>query len=127
LTRTDVDVFEKLDAQLAGLHSEMSTLTKKAPNDAVNVFKIALINATLTGCNTLLDKEYRPFQDFETFSADDLPTNSDVSLIISQYLNCMEKLRADNVAQIHGKWVWLIEDTNEEIRTAPPRKIAEKR
>jgi hypothetical protein len=29
LTRTDIDVFEKLDAQLAGLHSEMLTLTKK--------------------------------------------------------------------------------------------------
>jgi hypothetical protein len=127
VTRTDIDVFEKLDAQLTGLHSEMSTLTKKAPNDAVNIFKMALVNAALTECNVLLGKEYRPFQDFETFSVDDLPTNSDVSLIISQYLTCLEKLRADNVAQIHGRWVWTVEDTNEEIRTAPPRKISEKK
>jgi hypothetical protein len=94
----------------------------------VNVFKIALVNATLTECNVLLGKEYRPFQDFERFSVDDLPTNSDVSMIIAQYLNCLEKLRADNIAQVFSsKWVWLVDDGDEEIRTAPPRKIAERR
>jgi hypothetical protein len=51
MKRADIDTFEKLKAQLDGLYQEMSVLAKKSPNDAVNAFKIKLVNATLERCN----------------------------------------------------------------------------
>ncbi len=35
---------------------------------------------------------------------DDMPFNSDLVFIFSQYIQCFEKLRVDNVIQIHGYW-----------------------
>ena len=46
MKRDDVDIFEKLTAQLGSLHQEMSALAKKSPNDAINNFKIQLVNGT---------------------------------------------------------------------------------
>jgi hypothetical protein len=38
-----------------------------------------------------------------------VPQNSDVVFILAQYLQCFEKLRADNVVIHHGTWSWAIE------------------
>ena len=42
--------------------------------------------------------------------------------ILSQYIQCFEKLRSDNVIVIHGNWYW---DTDDEIkvRTVRPQKL----
>jgi hypothetical protein len=114
----DVDQFEKVSAQLDGLYQELAILVKKSPNDA---FKIKLINSTLLQANKLLGKRYKPFDDFEQFDIDTLPTNSDVAFIISQYMECAEKLRADNISSEFGEWYW--RGKSPRIRTAPPKKL----
>lgn len=126
MTKNDVDLFEKLHAQLEGLYAEISALSKKSPTDGINKFKLKFINHILIELNKFLKGEYRPFLDFETFEEDDLPTNSDVILILSQYLNCMEKLRADNIHLDMGRWYWIADGGKSSIRTAPPAKIKEK-
>ena len=128
MKRDDVHSFEKLAVQLGSLYQEMSTLTKKSPNDGVNPFKLQLINKTLEKCNEFLGMDYRPFAEFEVFLSDDMPSNSDVTLILSQYIECAEKLRADNIYQ-DAYWYWNIEDVDPEdkegrIRTTPPKKFA---
>ena len=102
----DVDKFEKLSGQLLGLYEEMSLLSKKSPNDAVNKFKLKFINRQIVESNAFLSERYRPFADFDAFLEDDIPQNSDVVFILSQYLQCLEKLRADNVVQRNGIWYW---------------------
>lgn len=87
----------------------MSILSKKSPNDAVNKFKLKFINRQLLESNALLAERYRPFDDFETFSEDDIPQNSDVVFILAQYLQCMEKLRGDHVVVRNGTWYWRVE------------------
>lgn len=119
----DISLFEKSQAQLQALFEEMSTLSKKKPDDAVNKFKLRFINQVITTSNTLLNDEYIPFSDFDRFDEDDLPTNSDVVIILSQYLNCLEKLRADNIMQQLSQWYWRINGKVSDIRTAPPKKI----
>lgn len=104
----DVDRFEKLSGQLAGIYDEMSLLSKKSPTDAVNKFKLKFINQQIAECNAMLAAKYRPFSDFDQFSEDDIPQNSDVVFIVAQYLQCMEKLRADNVVQRNGTWYWRV-------------------
>ena len=120
-----VDIFEKLKAQLESMHQEMSVMAKKSPNDAVNAFKIRFVNSTLAECNEFFGEKYLPYQDFKMFSPDDLPTNSDVTFILSQYIECAEKFRADNIKQFSGAWVWAI-DGDAKLRTSVPKRIISK-
>ena len=104
-------------------------LAKKSPNDAVNAFKLKFINSTLGRCNDFLGKKYRPFPDFTTFGEGDLPSNSDVTFIISQYIECAEKLRSDNIVSHYSHWFWVIEGEEKDARstrTGPPRKLTDK-
>ncbi len=106
MNSSDVDKFEKLAGQVLGLYEEMSILSKKSPNDAVNKFKLKFINGQLSESNALLEERYRPFADFANFSEDDVPQNSDVVFILAQYLQCLEKLRGDHVVIRNGAWYW---------------------
>jgi len=109
MNSSDVDKFEKLVGQVQGLYEEMSILSKKSPNDAVNKFKLKFINRQLSESNALLAERYRPFDDFHFFSEDEIPQNSDVVFILAQYLQCMEKLRGDHVVVRNGVWYWHVE------------------
>ena len=125
MKRKDVDLFEKLKGQLDGLYEEISVLAKKAPNDAVNTFKIKFVNANLIQWNAFLGEQNKPFADFVAFDTDDLPTTSDVTLILSQYIECAEKYRADNIDyDEYSKWYWRVEDARYELKTAPPKKLS---
>ena len=129
MKRDDVHIFEKLTAQLGSLYQEMSTLAKKSPNDAINTFKLQFVNGALAQCNEFLGQHYRPFPEFEVFSTDDMPSNSDVTFILSQYIECAEKFRADNIYTHFGDWYWNIDNTDPDdmegrISTPPPKKLA---
>ena len=120
----EISEFEQLQAQLQSLYTEIGALSKKKPDGAVNEFKLKLINQVLERVNSILGEQNRPFDDFLHFNSDNIPTNSDVVLILSQYLNCLEKLRADNITEIVGKWYWVIDgQSSKKLRTAPPRKL----
>ena len=88
-------IFEKIEGQLKGLYEEIGLLSKKKPDDAVNMFKLEFINQVLTDANSVLDEEYMPFDTFTTFDEDNLPTNSDVVMVLSQYLKCFIRQKVD--------------------------------
>ena len=129
---TDVHLFEKNQTQLDGLLTEITLLSKKSPNDAVNKFKLKFVNKLIGDSNDFLSEKYRPFEDFIFFDEDEIPQNSDVVFILSQYLQCFEKLRADNVVIRHGFWCWSVDGTENDdvdengkvfIRTIKPKKL----
>jgi len=131
MTNDEVENFEKIFGQFEGLHKEIGILSKKSPNDAINKFKLSFINKLLAEANEVLDEEQRPFDGFDSFDEDQLPTNSDVTMIFEQYLYCFEQLRSENIKHTQKwfgdkyveKWVWLVEGQESEIQTAPPKKI----
>jgi hypothetical protein len=132
MNKAEVDKFEKLSGQLISIYEEMSLLSKKNPNDAVNKFKLKFVNKLIEESNIFLDSKYRPFEDFDSFDEDDIPQTSDVVFILSQYLQCFEKLRSDNVIFEHGSWFWrVMGDENDKvdqdgmikIRTVKPKKL----
>ena len=134
MNSSDVDRFEKLAGQVLGLYEEMSILSKKSPNDAVNKFKLKFINHQLSESNELLAERYRPFEDFDIFSEDEVPQNSDVVFILSQYLQCMEKLRGDYVVVRNGTWYWRVQGGDDDkldehgytlIRSTKPKYLKE--
>lgn len=132
MNREDVDTFEKLSGQLLGIYEEISLLSKKNPNDAVNKFKLKFVNVLLSKSNDYLGEMYKPFEDFIVFDEDDIPQNSDVVFILSQYLQCFEKQRSDNVIMRGGTWHWIVKgrkgDNVDEngmilIRTVKPKNL----
>jgi len=78
MNRSSVDIFEKVSGQLLSIYEEISLLSKKNPNDAVNKFKLNFVNKLLLQSNDYLADKYKPFEDFEAFDEDDIPQNSDI-------------------------------------------------
>ena len=131
MTNDEIEKFEKIYGQFEGLHKEIGILSKKTPNDAINKFKLSFINKLLAEAHEVLDEKQRPFDRFNSFDDDELPTNSDITMIFEQYLYCFEKLRSDNIKhkwKYNGnkyveQWIWLVDGEESEIQTAPPQKI----
>ena len=109
---TDVDVFERVKGQLRQFQIELSGLSKSKPDNLINKFKLTFINEKLGEANRILTGDFKPFNDFNVFDSEQLPTNSDVVLILSQYLDCLEALRCANIAysSMDGRWYWRLED-----------------
>lgn len=124
--RAEVENLEKLVGQLQGLHSEITVLAKKAPNDAVNTFKLGLINRVVASANKVLGPNHLPFDDFAGFDADDLPSTSDVALVLAQYMEEAERYRSDNVKLIGRHWVYVVDGELSDIRSGAPSKVGRK-
>lgn len=118
----DVERLEKVIGQLQGAHSEISLLAKKSPNDSLNKFKLNLINNVLETANAVLGEKYRPISGFEKFDMDDVPTTSDVAIVLSQYMEEAERYRSDNVT-MHGGWKYVVDGAVTEIHAGPPSKV----
>lgn len=121
MTEDEINVFEKIYVQLDSLYLEIKEFSKKKPDDTINKFKLDLINKVLDESNSILSKVEKPFEDFSQFNNDDLPSYSDVIMIIGQYLNCLEKLKSDNVDSEIGEWFWLIDGKITSRKTTKPK------
>jgi hypothetical protein len=125
----DVEKLEKLIGQLNGLHAEISLLAKKSPNDGLNLFKVNLVNKVLKNANDFLVGDYMPFDDFSQFGEDSLPTNSDVTLILTQYLEQVERYRSDHIVlhERNHKWVYVLGGKPSDVEGKAPTKIGTRR
>lgn len=121
----DVDFFEKVKAQLDQLYNEVSVLSKSKPDNPLNKFKLSFINEKLGEANIILTGDFKPFKDFEVLDVDELPSNSDVVMVLSQYLDCLEAWRSANIHKVDYSWYWKIEG-KEEIRTEGPSRYRKK-
>jgi len=45
-------------------------------------------------------------------------------MLLGQYLNCLEKLRDDNVGQDMGYWYWRIDGKISGVKTKPPGRLS---
>lgn len=116
----DVDLFITTNAQLIEMYKEISEMSKKKPDNAVNTFKLKFINQIVGNANKLLEETYKPFEDFDLFDEDDLPTNSDITMMLSQYQNAMENFRSNNIIRNYNGWVWIVDGKESEIKTLSP-------
>lgn len=89
-SNAEVNQFLMLRVLAEGLYNEMKDLTKKSPNETLNAFKIKSLNRVLSPIKEILkDQPTALFLDILDESS--LPTNSDVVIILSQYLAAMKK------------------------------------
>ena len=117
----DVELFIKTNEQMNTLYREISLLSQKKPNDSMNKFRLNLINRVLSNSNLILKEQFKPFPEFCLFDDSELPSNSDVTVMLSQYLNSMERFRSKNIKMDYQKdWIWNIDNNNVKIETHPP-------
>ena len=95
MTKADVGLYDKLHGQLLTMRVQFEALSKKTPNDVVNEFKLGLVNKLLADINGLIGN-YKPFPDFEQFENSPKVFNSDVLLILAQYLTAMSRFKNAN-------------------------------
>ena len=125
-TIDDVENLEKIIGQLQAAHSEIAILAKKSPRDALNTFKLKMINKVVQKSNDVLGEKYKPFDDFHQFEEDDLPSNSDVTMVLAQYMEEAERFRSDNIIYESGIWCYLVKGKSSNIRSGPPSKVGRK-
>ena len=116
----DIAQFVIIQAAIEGFHTEMSILSKPKPDNPVNPFKLGLINATLRKANSLLTDSELPLEGFKEFATEALPSNSDVVMVLSQYMEALETWRAARITYSLGHWYWQNQGT---IETYPPKRL----
>lgn len=89
VSQSDVDQYELLKPLLVAAYKEMQELSKKKPDSALNAYKVKMVNRILIPSKELFKSE--PSYNFlDTLNSDDLPTNSDVVIILGQYLKALD-------------------------------------
>lgn len=120
----EVEAFEKIQIRLEGMYNEIKALSGKRPDDAINLFKLKLVNQVIQDANKILQEKNLPFKGFSKFDENELPTNSDIVVVLSGYLGAFEKIRSDNIEQSMGRWYWMIDGKLSDIQTVAPQKLA---
>jgi hypothetical protein len=111
-----VETLIKLMIQLQELLKDFAELSKKKPNDQVNKFKLRLVNQVLETANGIIDEKNKPFAGFAVFDENDLPSNSDVVLILTQYSACLQKFRKENITMDDNRdKYWIINGKRSKI------------
>lgn len=114
-SEAEIELFVKLRIQLRELLKDITSLSKSKPNDPINKFKLRLINKVLDTANSIIDEKNKPFEDFNLFDEDELPSNSDVVIILTQYSTCLEKFRDENMEKVGFEWFWIIKGKRSKI------------
>lgn len=121
VTISQVATFDRLRSQLGTLYDEISILSKKSPDGAVNKFKLSILNEKLAEANELLGEDAKPSKQFTVFDVDNLPTNSDVVMMLSQYRDALEAWRSGRVHQTGFDWCWNTDDGTSISTSSPTR------
>ena len=100
ITQEAVTQYELLCPLLSGIYGELQELSKKKPDTPLNNFKVKSINRVLEPIKELL-KEENMYPFLDVLDMDDMPTNSDVVLILSQYIKSMDIFMINIMDTIH--------------------------
>lgn len=91
-TEKQIKEFGLLKEMLQSQRKEFDPLSSKKPNEELNKMKIKMVNRVLEPLKKILEHE-DSYQFLDTLTEDDIPTNSDVVLIISQYETGVQRFK----------------------------------
>lgn len=94
-TEEQVKVYETISPLLKAAFDEVKEFSKKKQEELLNVKKVKMINRLLEKAKEVLKNE--PSYDYlDMLDESELPSNSDVVLIMSQYISAMNSFRHDH-------------------------------
>ena len=91
-SKRDIENYFLLSKMLEAQKSEFDLLSKKKSDSQLNKTKIKMVNRVLKPLNDLFQNE-DSHKFLDLLDEDDLPTNSDVVLIISQYETAIKEFK----------------------------------
>lgn len=109
-TSERADLYEVTMPLLKAMHAEFKEISKKKPDAAVSKMKCSVVNRLLRSCRDVLAAE-KSLEFLDLIDEDDVPQNSDLTLMLSQYVAAMQ--------QYHGmhtdyKSDWILEGEDDE-------------
>ena len=108
--------FDKLEYRLNSVFIEFDKLSKKKPDDVINPYKLKIINSLLSETNNLFDKGDIPIDKFTLFEDSELPTYSDIVIVLTQFLEKLDYFRFRNIISDFSGVYWILDD-GERIKT----------
>jgi hypothetical protein len=113
ISKDKADLYDVVMPLLRAMYKEFTELSKKNPRDALSKNKIKIVNRVLESCSKILDAE--PSKQYLDLLEDEDATlqNSDVIIILSQYVAAMEQFKLkyyddstiDPFASSDGRWL----------------------
>ena len=94
-SQKEIELYGIIRPKIESIRNTIKDLSNKKPDVTLNSFKVKRVNLLLEQANDLL-KDLKPYEDFSTFDEDDLPTYSDVLMILNLYVESFEKYWQDN-------------------------------
>ncbi|MEH1856478.1 MAG: hypothetical protein V7L21_00365 [Nostoc sp.] len=86
------DLHEVTMPLIDAMHVEFKELSKKKPEAVLTNSKVKIVNRLLESCRKVLDSE-TSLDYLDLIDEDDIPQNSDVVLMLSQYVAAMKQFK----------------------------------
>ena len=94
-TSDQVKLFSTVSPLLLAAYNEVKEFSKKKQDEPLNLKKVKIINRLLEKAKVVLDNE-STVGFLDMLDEDDLPSNSDAVLTMSQFISAMNKFRSDH-------------------------------
>ncbi len=105
-TKVDITKYEMINPLLISAYEEMKVLSSKKQDGVLNNLKVKMINKLINSAREILVDEINMHY-LDILDEDMLPQNSDVVLILSQYIESLNQYRRKNtVRDRFGALAW---------------------
>lgn len=116
ITEADVEKYKIIYPMIQSIHKEMSVLSGKKQDGVLNTLKVRMINKLIATARELLIKE-PTLEYLEELDEDMLPQNSDVVLILCQYIQALNQYRSKNQVSVGvGNYEWRTQENPKPIK-----------
>ncbi len=106
ITEKDVATYNMIFPMIKSMRDEIKVLSSKKQDGVLNNLKIKIINRLIDPARELLAKE-PTLEYLERLDEDLLPQNSDVVLILSQYIEALNQYQLKNQVNVgYGNYMW---------------------
>lgn len=92
-TVEQVRLYEVTRPLLQAMYLEFKEFSKKKPEEVVSKAKVKVVNRLLTKCQNVLESE-ASIDYLDLLDEDDVPQNSDIVLMLSQYVAAMKQFHS---------------------------------
>lgn len=104
-TDEQVKLYLTINPLLKSAFDEVKEFSKKKQDEELNIKKVKMINRLLEKAKEILEDE--PTVDYlELLDEDELPTNSDAVLTMSQFISAMNKFHEDHYHYENNMLSW---------------------
>jgi len=108
--------FDKIEYRLNSIYVEFDKLSKKKPDSVINTYKLKQINDLFREANNLFDEGNISIEKLSLFDDTELPSYSDVVIVLTQYLEVLDYFRYRHTFLEYGSHYWIL-DNDKKLET----------